>query len=349
MDDRYSRQILFAPIGAGGQQRLAAARVTVVGCGALGTAQADLLARAGVGRLHLVDRDFVEASNLQRQTLFDEEDARAALPKAVAARARLGRVNSAIRIEALVADLIPANAEELLAGSDVVLDGTDNFETRYLLNDWAVARGVPWVYGAAVASRGMSFTVIPGETACLNCLFPEYGREGAAVHETCDTVGVLAWTVSQVAAVQVAEAVKLLVGARSSLRRSLWSADLWRNEFRELAAPARDPQCRACGHREFVHLEGEARAAVTLCGRNAVQIHEHRRQLELAALAVRLRPHGEVRANDFALRFLPLAALGASDAPGKIEMMIFPDGRALIKGVADAGLARSLYARYVGA
>ncbi|HWG37129.1 MAG TPA: ThiF family adenylyltransferase [Terriglobales bacterium] len=346
MDDRYSRQILFAPLGAAGQERLAAARVTIVGCGALGTAQADLLARAGVGRLHLVDRDCVEASNLQRQALFDEEDARLAAPKARAAQARLRKVNGAIQVEAAVADLTPANAEELLAGSDVVLDGTDNFETRYLLNDWALARGVPWVYGAAVASRGMTFTILPGETACLNCIFPDHGEERAAPHETCDTAGVLAWTVSLVAALQVSEAVKLLVGARASLRRGLWSADLWRNQFRELAAPAPDPECRACRRREFVHLEGEGRAAVTLCGRNAVQIHEHRRALELAALAERLRPHGEVRANDFALRFLPSPAAHASDA---LEMMIFPDGRALIKGTTDAGLARSLYARYIGA
>ncbi|MGH9392543.1 MAG: ThiF family adenylyltransferase [Terriglobales bacterium] len=290
--DRYSRQVLFAPLGADGQARRARARVTIVGCGALGTAQADLLARAGVGRLHLVDRDFVEPSNLQRQTLFDEDDARAALPKALAAQARLRRVNAAIAIEAAVADLTPANVDELLAGSDVVLDGTDNFETRYLLNDWAVSRGVPWIYGAAVGSRGMTFTILPEETACLACLFPDSGGDAAAAPETCDTAGVLAWVVSMVAALQASECVKLLAGARAALRRSLWSADLWANQFRQLEAPARDPQCRACACRQFPHLDAASRAAITLCGRNAVQIHERHRPLSLAALAQRLRPHG---------------------------------------------------------
>ncbi len=341
---RYSRQLLFAPIGPEGQRRLAAARVAIVGCGALGTAQADLLARAGVGAgtgwLRLIDRDDVEASNLQRQTLFDEADAAAGLPKAVAAQGRLSRVNSGIRIEPAVADLTPANAEELLGGNDVILDGTDNAETRYLLNDFAVARGVPWVYGAAVASRGLTFTVIPGETACLACVFPGE-PELAPITDTCETSGVLSWVVSWVAAVQTAEAVKLLVGDRSALRPTVLSCDLWRNQFRELE-PARDSECRACARRDFIHLRGEGRAAVTLCGRNAVQIHEHRQKLDLAALADRLRGVGEVRGNAWALRFFPAA-------PAGMEMTIFPDGRALIKGTVDAGVARSLYARYIGA
>lgn len=339
--ERYSRQILFAPLGPGGQQKLAQARVGIVGCGALGTAQADLLVRAGVGDLLLIDRDYVEASNLQRQTLFDEQDAAAGLPKAVAAKARLERVNSRVHLEAAVTDLEPGNIERLLAGRELLLDGTDNLETRYLLNDFSVARGVPWIYGAAVASRGMSFTIVPGETACLECLFPSRAEE-APLAETCDTTGVLAWTVTWVAALQVSEAVKLVSGNRAALRRTLATADLWTNEFRQLAAPARDPQCRACARRDFVHLRGERRAALTLCGRNAVQIHEHQHPLELAALAARLRPHGVVRSNDFALRFVPTA-------PAGLELTIFPDGRALIKGTTESGLARSLYARYVGA
>ncbi|MGH9481162.1 MAG: ThiF family adenylyltransferase, partial [Terriglobales bacterium] len=332
--ERYSRQVLFAPLGAAGQQRLAESQVAVVGCGALGSAQAELLARAGVGRLRLIDRDVVEASNLQRQSLFDEADARAALPKAVAAKARLERVNSAIAIEGAVADLVPANAETLLGGCQVLVDGADNLETRYLLNDYALARRVPWIYGAAVASRGLTFTVLPGETACLQCLFPaaEAAELPGQLLETCDTVGVLNWVVQWVAALQVSECVKLLVGNRAALRGSLCAADLWTNEFRELQRPARDPECRACGRRDFVHLRGEGGAAVRLCGRNAVQIHEQRRPLALAQLAERLRPHGQVRANGFALRFAP-------GAPAGVQMMIFPDGRALIQGTTDTGLA----------
>ena len=343
--ERYSRQILFAPLGEAGQAKLARAQVAIVGCGALGTAQADLLARAGVGDLRLIDRDYVEASNLQRQTLYEEADAEAASPKAAAA-ARLRRINSGIAVEGLVADLTPANVRELLSGRDLLLDGTDNLETRYLINDYAVEQGLPWIYGAAVASRALTFTIRPGRTACLECLFPGLEAGGLEappepVMATCDTAGVLSWVVSWVAALQVAEAIKLLTGAEAALRGSLLSADLWTNEFRELQRPLRDPDCRACGRRDFIHLRGEQRAVVTLCGRNAVQIHEHRRPLALAELAERLRPQGEVRGNALAVRFLPAA-------PAGLEMTIFADGRALIKGTTDPGVARSLYARYVG-
>lgn len=354
--ERYSRQMLFAPLGTVGQQRLAAAKVAIIGCGALGTAQADLLVRAGVGQLTLIDRDVVEVSNLQRQTLFDESDAAAGLPKAAAAQARLQRVNHAVEIQARIADLDPDHAEALLAGHDLLLDGTDNAETRYLVNDFAVAHSLPWVYGAAVGSEGLSFTVIPGETACLECLFPDPSPAPAEADAlrppelmpTCDTAGVLSWVVSWIAALQVSEAVKLLTGHREALRDSLISADLWKNTFRELRHPRRDSECRACAHRDFVFLRGEQRAAVTLCGRNAVQIHEHRRALPLQALAERLRPHGEVRANDFALRFAP-AASGQGEPSAPIQMTIFPDGRALIQGTTDPAAARSLYARYIGA
>ncbi|MGH9475010.1 MAG: ThiF family adenylyltransferase [Terriglobales bacterium] len=339
--ERYSRQLLFAPLGEAGQEKLAAARVAIIGCGALGTMEADLLVRAGVGHLLLVDRDYVEASNLQRQTLFDESDARTGLPKAVAAQARLRRVNSSVTIEAAVSDVEPGNIEALLGSSQVLLDGTDNLETRYLVNDFALAQAKPWIYGAAVGACGMTFTVLPGETACLNCIFPDDDAPAAPL-DTCDTAGVLGWAVAWVVVQQVSECVKLLAGQRAALRGTLATADLWSNQYRSLAAPARDPLCRACARHDFVYLHGGRRAALTLCGRNAVQIHEHRRPLELAQLAQRLRPHGLVRSNDFALRFVP-------STPAGLELMIFPDGRALIKGTTEAGLARSLYARYVGA
>lgn len=339
--ERYSRQILFAPLGAEGQARLARARVAIVGCGALGSSQAELLTRAGVGALRLIDRDVVEPSNLQRQTLYTEADAAAALPKAAAAAARLGQINSAVEIEPQVADLTPGACAALLEGCDLILDGSDNLEARYLINDLAVKRNVPWIYGAAVASRGMTFTIRPGVTACLACVFPD--EDATVALETCETSGVLGWVVQWVATLQVAEAVKLLTGRLEALRPSLIHADLWSNRFGEIH-PIRDPQCQICGQRDFVHLRDEARAAITLCGRNAVQIHEHRRQLDLAELESRLRPHGEVRANQFALRFAPAAVAGT-----RTQMTIFPDGRALIQGTSDTALARSLYARFVGA
>lgn len=342
--ERYSRQILFPPLGEAGQARLGESSVVIVGCGALGSLQAELLARAGVGRLRLVDRDIVEATNLQRQTLYDEADAAAATPKALAAAARLRRVNSAIAIEGVVRDLTPDNCGELLAGAGVVLDGTDNAETRYLINDWAVAHRVPWIYGAAVAARGMTFTILPGETACLACLFPDAASDAAsdAGIATCDTAGVLGWAVAWVAAQQVAECVKLLTGARAALRGSLLTTDLWTNELRALAAPKADPECRCCGRGDFVHLRGDHRPVLTLCGRNTVQIHEHRRALALPELAERLRPHGAVRDTAFALRFRPRA-------PAGVDITVFPDGRALIVGTTDTALARSLYARYISA
>ncbi len=350
--ERYSRQILFAPLGRAGQQKLAQSHVAIVGCGALGSAQATLLTRAGVGHLILIDRDYVEWSNLQRQTLFDEEDARAGLPKVIAASRRLQASNSAIDLSIHCTDLIPANIDSLLGSAQVILDGTDNFETRYLLNDFSIARGIPWIYGAAVGSYGASFTVLPGETACLECIF---GEKPTGSVETCDTAGVLGWMIEWIAAVQVSECVKLLAGAREALRTSLLAADLWKNEFQQLHQPARRDDCRACGLRDFVHLRGDHRPPVTLCGRNAVQIHEHQHPLDLMELAQRLAPHGEVRSNGFALRFIPRegwASTAASpdndDETAICEMTVFPDGRALIKGTTEPARARSLYARYIG-
>jgi molybdopterin-synthase adenylyltransferase len=334
-DERYSRQILFRGVGAEGQSRLAAARVAVVGCGATGSAVASLLARAGVGTIRIIDRDYVEASNLQRQTLFDESDARESLPKAIAAARRIAAFNSHIVVEPQVADLIPENIESLLQGSDLILDGTDNFETRYLVNDYAVKNGLPWIYAGAVGSYGVTLNVIPGKTACLACVFPDSPQ---GIFETCETAGVLNSVVNLVASIEAAEALKWLVGAADKMRRTLLSCDLWTNERAEIQASKPRAGCRACGERDFVHLEGEGRPHITLCGRNSVQIHERHRPVDFAEISERLKPHGAVRHNDFVLKFWR----------EPYEMTLFSDGRAIIKGTTDTGVARSLYARYVG-
>lgn len=333
--ERYSRQILFAPLGEAGQTRLRAARVAIMGCGALGTFQAAALARAGIGFLKIIDRDYVEPSNLQRQWLFTEADALAALPKAEAARRRLGEINSGVAVEAHVADVTPAVVEELLSDVDLVLDGTDNFETRYLLNDFCVSTGKPWVYGAAVGSYGLAMPVLPGATACLRCVYPS---QPEAAQPTCETAGVLGAITSMIAAWQVAAAMKILSGATEDLFTGLTTMDVWTGRIRQVAAPGRDPECVCCAQRRFEYLEGRKRRPISLCGRNAVQIHERAGRVDLAELAARLRVLGEVRQNEFALRFFP--------AP--YELTIFPDGRAIIKGTQDVALARSLYARYLG-
>jgi len=332
--ERYSRQILFHGIGEAGQQRLLDARVVVVGCGALGSFQAGALARAGVGHLRIIDRDYVELSNLQRQWLFDQCDVEQALPKSMAAARRLTAVNSDIRIEPVVADLTPGNADDLLGESDLILDGTDNFETRYLINDYAVNRGQPWVYGAAVGSYGISMAVVPGKTACLRCVYPD---PPPGAQPTCETAGVIGSVTALIASWQVSEAIKILCGAEPS--RKITTVDVWTGEIRQISEPGPDPQCPACGLRQFPYLNGEHRAPVSLCGRNAVQIHERARPLDLRELAERLAPLGLVRANEFALRFEIAPYL----------LTIFPDGRAIVKGTTDVGVARSLYARYIGA
>ncbi len=332
--DRYSRQIVFSGIGVTGQERLLESAVAIVGCGALGSFQAGALARAGVGRLVLIDRDYVERSNLQRQWLYEEADAEEGLPKAVAAARRLAAINGGVRAEARVADLTPANAAELLEGAAVILDGTDNFETRYLMNDYAVSRSLPWIYGAAVGSYGLTMPVLPGRTACLSCVYPE---APAGAQPTCETAGVVNVVTSLIASLQVADALRILTGAE--LRPHLTTVDVWTGTIRSIEPPGRDHDCPVCGRREFLHLRGGQRAPISLCGRNAVQIHERARPVDLAELARRLAPLGTVRANEFALRF--------SIAP--YEMTVFADGRAIVKGTQDVGVARSLYARYVGA
>jgi molybdopterin/thiamine biosynthesis adenylyltransferase len=335
LEDRYSRQVLFAGIGTDGQKRLAGSRVVIVGCGATGSALATLLARSGVGTLRIIDRDYVESSNLQRQSLFDEEDARESIPKAIAAGRQIARFNSQTVVEPHVADLTPTNVENLLGNVDLILDGTDNFETRYLVNDFAVKNSVPWIYTAAVGSYGVTLNVLPGETACLACVFPDPPR---GTVETCETAGILNSAVNVAASLAATEALKFLTGARVRMRRTLLSWDVWTNERAEIAAARPRAGCRACGERRFIHLEGEGRPHITLCGRNSVQIHERQRPMNFAEMTTRLGPHGTVRHNEFVLKFWH----------DPYEMTLFPDGRAIIKGTTDAAVARSLYARYVG-
>src|SRR6266478_6484657 len=333
-EDRYSRQVLFAEIGSEGQKQLARSRVVIVGCGATGSALASSLARSGVGMLRILDRDYVEPSNLQRQSLFDENDARESLPKAVAAARQIARFNSQILAEPQVADLTPVNVENLLGGVDLILDGTDNFETRYLVNDYAVKNSVAWIYAAAVGSYTATLNILPGETACLACVFPDPPR---GTVETCETAGILNSAVNLVASIAAAEALKFLVGTRSKMRRTLLSWDVWTNERAELAAIHPRAGCRTCLG-DFVHLAGEGRPHITLCGRNSVQIHERQRPVDFVELSSRLQPHGNVLHNEFVLKFWR----------EPYEMTLFPDGRAIIKGTTDTAVARSLYARYVG-
>ena len=336
--ERYSRQVLFAGIGESGQEKLLAENAVLVGCGALGTVVAGLMTRAGIGRLRIIDRDYVEHSNLQRQTLFDETDAREALPKAVAAQRHLRAINSEVFVEGLVADLTPANAEELLGGFALVLDGTDNFETRLLINDAAVSLRIPWIYTAAVGSYGVTMTIRPGETACLACLL-EADDTAIGNEATCDTVGILGSAASVAASLAAAEALKLLAGRPEALHQRVVSCDVWAGKFQSIRV-ARNPDCRTCGHREFRYLAGKAQPHITMCGRDSVQIHASGRRLDLGDLGQRLQSAsiGEVRNNDFLLRFrVP-----------PYEMTVFADGRAIIKGTKDPAIARSLYARYLG-
>jgi adenylyltransferase/sulfurtransferase len=331
--DRYSRQILFPQIGELGQQRICGARVAVVGCGALGSFQAESLARAGVGYLRLIDRDYVDISNLQRQWLYTEADAKAETPKAIAAARRIRELNSEIEVTPYVADLTPSNAEELLSDCDLILDGTDNFETRYLINDISVKFSTPWVYGAAVGSYGIVMPVVPKQGPCLACVYPE---PPAGAQPTCDVNGVLNSITAAVAALQVGISLRLLVGW-GDFRSFVQTIDVWSGEIRRIT-PESDVQCAVCGSRQFRYLEGLKRTPVSLCGRNAVQLHETARPLNLPALADRLRKLGDVRVNDFALR-VTLA---------EYQLTLFPDGRAIVKGTTDVGKARSLYSQIVG-
>lgn len=340
--NRYSRQLLFAGIGAAGQARLSAARVVIIGCGALGTAQAEALARAGVGFLRLIDRDFVELSNLHRQTLYTEADALARLPKAVACGQRLAEINSAIVIESIVADVNHSNIEQLIAGCTLVMDGTDNFATRYLINDACVKHGIAWIYGAAVSSYGVTMMVRPGVTPCLRCVFEEEPPAGSA--PTCDTAGVIMPIIATIAAAQVTEALKLLTGQPEKLHNSLWQIDLWENDTRRIRLGPPSTECVTCNRREFPALNAENVAfAAALCGRDAVQIvpraQDKDAMLDLAALAARWQTLGAVKVNDYLAR-LQLDSY---------EITVFRDARAIIRGTDDLATARTLYAQYIGA
>jgi adenylyltransferase/sulfurtransferase len=367
--DRYSRQVLFAGIGETGQQQLAQAHVAIVGCGAMGAASASLLARAGIGTLTLIDRDFVEPSNLQRQVLFDEADARDSLPKAEAARRHIAQFNSRVTVHAHIADLVPGNIADLLAGAHIILDATDNFETRYLINDFAVQQAKPWIYAAAIGAYAATMNILPhalnprtsnlepaSATACLACIFP---KPPSGNVDTCDTAGILSTAVNLAASIQVTETLKFLTGQAHLMRRTLLSFDLWNSapssngyaatsngygyiDRSEIAAATPRSDCEVCGQRIFTHLAGHNRAHITLCGRDSVQIHEHHHPVDFAAMRARLATHADIqdlRSNNLILRF----------RRGPHTITLFTDGRAIVQGTTDITIARSLYARFIGA
>jgi len=338
MLDRYSRQTLFTPIGKQGQERLHAASVTVLGCGALGTVLANNLCRAGVGRLVIADRDYIEMSNLQRQILFDEDDVTKHLPKAIAAAEKLRKINSDVHVEALVEDINADGIEALVQASDLVLDATDNFETRYLLNDVCIKYGRPWIYSGVIASYGVTMNIVPGDTPCLRCVFPAMPLPGTT--PTCDTAGVLNGVVGAITGIASTEALKLLLKSEKVSRAMLW-LDVWENTFERIELP-RQPDCPACGLHHYEFLDATTSASSTsLCGRNAVQVRGTGKRdvrLDFADIAARLRPIATVQYNEFLLRC-------TIDA---YEITVFADARAIIKGTDDEQMARSLYARYIG-
>jgi adenylyltransferase/sulfurtransferase len=337
VDDRYSRQILFNGIGEGGQRRLTAARVLIVGCGALGSAHAESLARAGIGHLRIVDRDFVEPSNLQRQTMFTESDAEKRLPKAIAAANHLRQINSEIEIEPHVIDVNYSNVEQLLDGCDVVVDGTDNFATRYLVNDACVKHNINWIYGAAVGSYGVTMTIRPHQTACLRCVFEE--APPAASAPTCDTSGVIMPIINVVSAVQVTETLKLITGRVEDLHGSLMQFDVWRNEWRRIGTGTPRPDCPTCGLALYETLSHAAEGAAVLCGRDAIQISPPQpARINFSSLAEKLRRLGEVKFNEYLLRF----------KTGEFELTVFQDARSIIRGTNEIATARSLYAKDIG-
>jgi adenylyltransferase/sulfurtransferase len=337
--DRYARQVRYRPLGEEGQRRLAHGRAVVCGCGALGSMLANTLVRAGVGAVRIIDRDFVELSNLHRQVLFDEQDAAAGLPKAAAAAEKLRKINSSVAVESVVADLTPANIEEFCRDADVLVDGTDNFETRFLINDAAVSLGLAWVYGGCVGAEGQTMTILPGTTACLRCLLPECPPPGST--PTCDTVGVLGPIVGVIASIEAAEALKILSGNRDAVSRCLTIVDLWQNRLVriDLGGLRESSDCPACKRQEFSWLAGRqgSRTAV-LCGRNAVQLTPPGPPGPQDELARRLSGVGRLTRNPFLLRL----------AVERFELNIFADGRAIITGTSDPAEARTLYARYIG-
>ena len=345
---RYQRQTLLPQIGDTGQARLARSRVLLVGCGALGTVAAEQLVRAGVGMIRIVDRDIVELTNLQRQVLFDEQDVREQTPKAIAAANRLGRINSSVRIEPVVADFHAGNAEELaglIEGGriDLILDGSDSVETRYLLNDVSVKHAVPWIYGACVGTVGRAMAIIPPKTACLRCLFVQ--PNGAGELPTCDTAGVFSPVPAVVASLQAAAAIKILVGKSEAAAEELFVIDLWENHLRAIStAAAKRPDCIACGQRHFEYLEHRAGSATaSLCGRNAIQIRpaNWRTAIDLSDLAAKLAGAGKLEQTPHLLRC-------QLTEPADVKLTVFADGRLIVHGTADPERARSIYARFIG-
>lgn len=338
--DRYVRQMFYPPLGREGQVRLADSRMLVCGCGALGSVLANTLARAGVGALRIVDRDFLELNNLQRQVLFDEDDVAAQIPKAIAAADKLRRINSQIEIEPIVADVDHTNIAELARDVDVIVDGTDNFEIRFLVNDYAVKHGVPWVFGGCLGAEGQTMTILPGETPCLRCLFAEPPPPGSS--PTCDTAGILASIINVIASIQALEAIKIASGRREAVRRTLLVIELWNHHIREVALEAlrRGEDCPTCTGREYPWLSGQRGShTAVLCGRNAVQIAPPERSaLSLESLASKLSEVGQVTRNRFLLRL---------HVDGYM-LTVFPDGRAIIGGTDDIAEARTVYARYIG-
>lgn len=346
-DDRYIRQICVPFIGTEGQERIGASHVVILGCGALGTAAANVLARAGTGQLLIVDRDFVERSNLQRQVLFDEADAHEGLPKAVAAERRLHAINSNIRIEGRVADAHPGNIEELIRGATAVVDATDNFETRFLLNDACIKLNIPWIYGGAVGVEGMTMTILPGRTPCLRCVFDSAPPPG--LHPTCETAGILAAVTNVIGSWQANEVLKICTGRLDDVKAQLLTVNLWTGETRTFAMDrARTSDCPCCGKRQFEYLDAQATSTTTtLCGREAVQVNPRPgARMDLAELARKLTGAAgvsELVQNPFLLRCRVPDSTG-----GTLELALFADGRAIVNGCKDATVARTVYAKYVG-
>ena len=337
--DRYVRQIRYRPLGEEGQRRLTESRALVCGCGALGNVLAATLARAGVGRVRIVDRDFVETNNLQRQMLFDEDDVARGLPKAIAAAEKLRKANSQVEIEPIVADVDHTNIEELIDGVDVIVDGTDNFETRFLVNDAAVRHEIPWVYGGCLGAEGQTMTILPGQTPCLRCLMQECPPPGTT--PTCDVAGILAPVVGVIASIEAIEAIKILSGNRQAVSRNLTVIELWDNHLRQVDVSSLRDQvdCPACKHGRFPWLSGkEGSRTAVLCGRNAVQLSHTGVSVSLEDLARRLEGVGQVTRNQFLLRL----------KVDPYELTIFPDGRAIIAGTDDVATAKTVYAKYVG-
>jgi molybdopterin-synthase adenylyltransferase len=337
-DDRYSRQIRFAPIGQAGQERLASSRVLIIGLGALGTVTADQIVRAGVGFVRLIDRDFVELSNLQRQSLFDEEDVRNNLPKAIAAETKLRAINSSVQIETRVEDVNPSNVEDSIADVDLVLDALDNFETRFVVNDACAKHRKPWIYTAAVGSYGLVMPILPGSTPCLRCLLGNLPAPGSS--PTCESAGVVAPITHIIASMQVAEALKFLTGNLDTESVRLTAYDVWSHRFQRVDIGKESmTACPVCAEGKFEYLEGNPLRTITLCGRNAVQlIPEVKGDLDFQHLAKSIAAFGSVQYNDFLLR---------CSAP-PYELTLFKDGRAIVKGTEEAGTARSVYSKMVG-